>query len=129
MRKSEMTKKKKRVIIIIVCITAFLAIAFFAAYAYIRYGKKVVFGEVSPQGNVEVKIRGDVCGVTEEYEIIIKEQGLFKPVLLKEKFINRSGIKGGIDEDNVEVEWLDNKVLVKITFNPLNVERFSYYYV
>ncbi len=95
-----------------------------------------VYHETSPQGDIEVRIRGGT-GFFEftpkggaEYELVVSKQDLFRNVIFRERFhFNADGAP--LKEECVHVEWSENKVEVEIDnkqHQVNSIKKFVCYY-
>lgn len=110
--------KRKKIAIFFCCLIVISAIGLFAALAFLAYGKIDVYHETSPQGDIEVRIRGSTGffeftprGAT-EYELVVSKPGLFKTTIFRKQFLFNAD--GAFTEKCVHVEWSENKVEVEI---------------
>lgn len=131
-----MVVKRKKIAIFFACLVVISAIGLFATVAFLAYGKIDFYHEISPQGDIEVRIRGDT-GFLEfspkggtEYELVVSKRGIFNTVILRKQFLfNADGAP--LEEECVHVEWSENKVEVEIDnrqHQVNSIKRFVCYY-
>lgn len=130
-----MTKRKK--IMILICAIAVIAIGFFSVLAFLAYGKIDVYRETSPNGEIEVLIRGGT-GFFEftprggsVYELTISKQFFFFGTLIQKKEFIFNADGPSLKEDYIRVDWFEDHVQVEIDnkqHEVNSVKRFVCYF-
>ncbi len=130
-----MTKRKK--VMILLCAIAIIAVGLFGVLAFLAYGKIDVYRETSPNGEIEVLIRGGT-GFFEftprggsVYELIVSKQFFFFDTLIQKKEFIFNADGASLTEDYIQVDWFEDHVQIVIDNKERtvkSVKRFVCYF-